>query len=758
MGARLSCPYSTDHVHWVWRWQGLVIAGIGLLAWFVYAINGDTTAAWVVLAALYVFLIAIAWVLAAGQRVLSRWIIYVFVSGIGGAVPIVADQIESHFADEEFFVLAQALALSIFWLLVWGAFRLVWNEQQHEPQYGLRVNRRGLAISLVLGALVGAGMTVQAYQRSFYPFETPPYTGISAENPFVCGQVAPDPQAFDGKEIFRRLLARVAANPNKGAPEYGMLALATGENHWAQSFRESLVREAGQALFTGPANSVKSSQYDAALRAYYYPRVKAAFPGLFTPAENARVQQWFESINRRAQTIEWVDLAYAAAFSKLPEGPYENQEIGAGLLALLEAEGISAPDLSVMNRDYLNRNRRGWETRFRNTDDALVYQPEWINNAFFQFLYTNQIKPGNVRLSFEWLLLQSLPDGSRLRYNHPVAVSLASVAYLGAHLQNDPRYVWLSGRALAALESQGGYLFAQPGIESAVDLVGYSPTQGSCLIYGDSGLPNQVGPLAPDKIVFRDGWSAEDTYLLLNLRFTGWHRYKATNTVTLLYQSAPLVTEELDSESFAWLPEGRSLFRDKRIPREHLNGLLIERVGVGAILYQLTGVGSPWAQDPPYYARVERFETGADVDVSTIVLEGWRGWHHRRIVYFYHHGPVVVVDDAQGPAGNRGALIWHIAGEGQTQGQRIQLRGGEHPAEMMLLSVGNGEIQVEKSRQQVVYSAPENGRLGTVTLFLMGEWMGAEAGITQDSGQPALRIALKERRITVPLLLGAVFK
>lgn len=80
-----------------------------------------------------------------------------------------------------------------------------------------------------------------------------------------------------------------------------------------------------------------------------------------------------------------------------------------------------------------------------------------------------------------------------------------------------------------------GYLFAQPAVEEPASLGGRSSTKGSCLLYSDLGLPNQKGPLAPDKIVFRDGWSPDVAYLLVNLRFTGWHRYKATGTVTLVY-------------------------------------------------------------------------------------------------------------------------------------------------------------------------------------------------------------------------------
>jgi hypothetical protein len=354
------------------------------------------------------------------------------------------------------------------------------------------------------------------------------------------------------------------------------------------------------------------------------------------------------------------------------------------------------------------------------------------------------------------LLLQTPPDGALLRYNHPGHLSMANVAYLGAYLLEDPRYVWLAGRALADAEIKSEYLFAQPGIEQPLSLTGCSPTQGSCLLYGDSGLPNQVGPLAPDKIILRDGWSSDSAYLLLNLRFTGWHRYKATNTVTLVYQDGPLAADALDSEPFAWLPVGRSAFRDKRIPRENLNGLLVERSGTSAVLYALTGIGGPWAQDPPYYAEVVTFETGEELDWVHTRLAHWRGWQHDRWIYLYHGGgPIVVVDEAKGPAGNQAALTWHLDGEGPAKGRRIRLRGGDEPAEVLLTPIGlEGRLEIREGEgsdlgQRVVYYSPTNGRLRVVTLFLLGHWADAEAGTDADKG--TLWIAKGTTRVTLPL-------
>ena len=118
--------------------------------------------------------------------------------------------------------------------------------------------------------------------------------------------------------------------------------------------------------------------------------------------------------------------------------------------------------------------------------------------------------------------------------------------------------------------------------------------------------------------------------------------------------------EDIFRRASGWLPEGRSLFRDKRIPRENLNGLVIKKGRTGFGLFWLTGLGGPWAQDPPAYAQVEQFETGALLDTCTTSLKDWHGWHHRRKVLFYREGPVVIVDQAQGPADQEGALRWHI--------------------------------------------------------------------------------------------------
>jgi hypothetical protein len=738
----------------------LLALGIGVGAALLYTVQGTTWTAWLVLGVLYLLLLGLHRGLTSNGNTSWRWGIRGLLVVLGGLIPVAIVQIESHFAEEEFFVALQALVMTIFCALLLVTQRLLLRKEPTPTRSRLSLDRRWTGLLLFLLTLIGLGVTVRAYQHSFYPAEAPAYKGISPESPFMCGHVSPNPDSYDGTEVFQRILARVEANPHPRPPEYGMLALGTGEYRWAEAFRQSILEEATAGRFTEPTGSIKWFQYAAALRAYYLPRVRASFPDLFSTDDWRQLQSWFAAINRRALTVEPVDWMYGLAFSKWPEGPYENQENGAGLLALLEAGDLAAPDLSPANRDYLERNQRGWLTRFRNTDDAFIYQHEWIHNAYFQSLYTGPLPEENTRPSFEWLLLQALPDGAPLRYNHPAYPSLAGIAYLGAHLLDDPRYIWLAGRALDYAEEQDAYLYAQPGVEQPLGLAGQSPTQGSCLLYGDSGLPNQEGPLAPDKIVFRDGWLKDSSYLLLNLRFSGWHRYKATSSVTLVHQGMPLASDALEGKPSRWLPEGRSLFRDKRIPRENLNGLLFTRRGMSAALYHLNGIGGPWAQDPPYYAEVLAFETGDERDWSHTRLADWHGWQHDRWIYSYHdQGPLIVVDAAIGPPQGQAALAWHLAADGTVEGQRIKLRSAGQPAEVLLLAADQDATASAMpitlnggTGRDVVYYAPTEGQAKMITVLLVGDWLGARTGIDKE-GQ-VLRITQGDTVITLPLPSG----
>ena len=587
------------------RQAWLVIGLIGTTALTgLYVVGHTALTAWMLIIAAYALLVWLDRTVGSilFRRRLGRWITRSILAMAGGFLPGVVSQIESRFADEEFFVAVQGIELAGFCLLFLAAQAYAHRNQGEAEK---PTHKHAVAVSGFVAAMIGLGVWGGvAYQNSFYTSDVPGYPGVTGAYPSLCGQVMPDPGQPSGQDVYQRLLTHIEANPRQGVPELGMLALGTGELEWADAFRDAIMAEARDRRFAEPDDLGKFAQRQAALRAYYASQVRAAFPDLFSGEDWEALRAWFAAINGRALTVEPVDWLYAVAFSKRPEGPYENQENGAGLLAILEAGGLSPPDLSPINQDYLERNRGGWTQRFHNTDDVFFYQSEWITNAYYQSLYWQENGDPdsgalNRQLSSEWMLLQALPDGAPLSYNHPARPLPAGTAYLAATMEHDPQFVWWAGRMLDWATANGAALYAQPGVENAVNLQGMSPTAGSCLIYSDSGLPNQPGPLAPDKIVFRDGWTPDAAYMLLNLRFSGWHRYKATNGVVLLYQDGPIVVEKSNGDSFSWLPTGRQLFRDKRVPRENLNGLLIPRTGWAQVVHRLTGIGSDWAQDPP---------------------------------------------------------------------------------------------------------------------------------------------------------------
>ncbi|NUM45628.1 MAG: heparinase II/III family protein [Anaerolineales bacterium] len=726
---------------------GWGVVAVGLVCGGAYAWNQTTFAAWGLVGSGFVLGLGLPF--AVGYPTGRRWAVWGAFAGVAVGVPVALELHETHFAEEEFFIAVEMLILTGFWglLSVAATFK--------RPVSAPGRAYRWLAGLLIVEAL-GALWVARAYQRSFYPLTAPTFPGISAETPFVCGEVPPSETVYAGDAVFQALLARVERNPEKNVLDYALLAVGTGNPVWAADFRVSLLAEAEAGQFTHPANSVKYSQYLAGQRAYVYLTVRAAFPDLFSPADQQLLEAWFWAINRRAQTTEWIDVFYALALGQLPAGPYENQETGAGLLALLETGGLAAPELAAKNQAYLAENPRGWLARFRVTDDAAVYQPEWIANAWHQSQYAPSPDPATMRQSFDWLLRLALPDGAPLRINHLGAATVEKYALLGAALLDDGEYVWLAGRAGAWLDAQGSFSGVVPGMDLAPLQTGVSPTVGSCLLYGDSGLPTQVGPLAPDKLVFRSGWEPDDLYLLINLRFTGWHRYKATNSVTMLYQEGALVFEDLSGGTSRWLPEGRSQFRDRRIPRENLNGLLIPRTGMSAVLWTLTGFGSPWAQDPPYYAEVTQFEQAPGLDVSTSVIANWRGWRHARTVYFFHEGVVVIVDDAQGPANGDARLGWHLTGGITPDSERLAL-GAQTPARaeavFLPLSAGSSSAFVpvsgEPNHVQALYLSPADGHLRTATVFLTQDWVGAwvtrtETGVQIMQGDQILEVILDE--------------
>jgi hypothetical protein len=739
LAARWSRPARLPGGAWRVPRAGLVIGAAGAAAAAVAALTQGATAAVIAIAGLWSGTLAAAVRGRPGRRATTAARV-ILLAASAGTLPMIAVEIESQFAHEELFVAGEAVLLALSWLCLLAALR-AGSAEAAGSDSGIRLDPRPLGLAAFLGGLLAFGAAVARYQASFFDPSPPGFPGVSDRAPFLCGRAAPDPETFEGRAVFEELLARVGANPRAGVAEDGMLALASTDRARAGAFRSRLLDEVARELFSR-GGETKYWQFEASLRAYYYPRVRDAFPGLFSAEDERRVAAWFAAINRRALSPGLDDAIYALAFRKSPEGPYENQENGAGLLALLEAGGLAAPELAARNRAYLDRVRRGWETRFRNNDDSYGYQPEWIDNAYYQSLRSGRLPLDAARRSFEWLLLQAEPGGRPPDYNAAVPPMLPGSVYLGALLTRDPTLLWLAGRSVRAFERAALPVPAQPGAERALDATGVSPTAGSCLLFADSGLPNRVGPLAPDKVILRDGWSESSLYLLLNLRFSGWHRYRATNAIVRVVARGETLAEERGGDVNPLLPLERRLFRDKRIPRENLNALLVEPTGFAAALERLSGFGGPWAQDPPHFARVESFETGGDADASTTAVSGWRGWTHRRRAALSPGGPIVVVDDAEGPRGRRSALAWHL--RGVPAGDRYRL-GAAGEAELVLLSLGDRGDTVEISaapplRLDLLYRPAGPGRARVASVFLTGRWRGAGVRVRAEGREHALEI------------------
>jgi hypothetical protein len=748
----LGRPTPVGPGRWRLPWASIMLLAGLVVAAVLYALSASALAAWWLTLTIWVvahWLLRLSVERAGEERhtpsarsASLRFVLAALLAGLVGASMVALEQLEGGFGEEEFFSALSAVVLATAWLLTLPALRSL--SRRIEPLPGgavLPLHRGWLGAGVAVLALGGGFITLRAYQASFFP-APPPFEGISAPQPVRCEQLPPPTTTYDGPAVYTRLLALVEAHPLKGAPEYAMLALGTGQETWAAQFREQLLAEAVAERFSGPANSVKYGQYEAAQRAYYFDRVSAAFPALFSADDRAALRVWFAAINRRALTVEWVDWLYALAFDERPFGPYVNQEAGAGLLAVLEATGLADPELSARNRAFLAQAERGWAARWRNSDDTYYYQSEWILSAFYQSLLADDAPGEQVRRSFEWLRLQATPDGRPVDYNFPYAVSADTIFYLGATLLDDPRLLWASGLAATSRARVFPYAAAMPGADGGLSLTAAPPSEGSCLLYGDTGTPTRPGPLGPDKLVFRTGWAPDATYLLLNLRFTGWHRYKATNTVSLLYSGGDLVADQLEGRTFSWLPRGRSAFRDKRIPRENLSGLLVARSGMSAVRHTLAAIDGPWAQDPPPFARVERFATGTPCDTSVTTIDAWRGWSHRRSISFCAGEPTVIADEALGRPGGAAALAWNLAAPAVPGDGRVRLSDN---AELALVPLDAATLAGDPStlgeggytRLLISNSGP---RLRALAVLLTGPWVGAELTLDESSASPTLRI------------------
>ena len=99
------------------------------------------------------------------------------------------------------------------------------------------------------------------------------------------------------------------------------------------------------------------------------------------------------------------------------------------------------------------------------------------------------------------------------------------------------------------------------------------------------------------------------------------------------------------------------------------------------------------------------------------------------------------------------------AAEQVGNGWRLRLRGGEQPAEFVLLSLdgGMGYLEVApdtmlQGQQGALYRAPRGGTLRALSVFLLGDWVGAK--VRWDAARQEMRIGSGPTELVLPLEVG----
>jgi len=492
-------------------------------------------------------------------------------------------------------------------------------------------------------------------------------------------------------------------------------------------FKEMLLDEASNKKFVGISNSVKAWQFQAMHRAYYYDLIMEKNNDFFTTLEKELILDWFKEINEHTYEITWVSYAYGFINKKLPEGPYENQEIGIGLLSVLsEILKEKYPELAKRNLEYVEKYGIGWKYNFRNPDDQIVYaQQAWQKNAFMMAKYGGHeeyLRGENSKASFEWVMLQWPPNGMAPAYDVPVDWTPFDTMILGSYLHDDGRYLWVAEKMLEdELENEDRKIDLILGLENFENIPNVQkPDTGSCYIEGTIGIGLQPKGLMPDKIVIRDGWDEDSLYALLNMRFSGWHSYKATNSFVSIMYGEPFVVEKMDLERHDWLPKGKADHRDKKIDRTELNGFIMETKGLEEIVNKITGHGSSWHQDPPKFAEKSFMYTTENADFIKTKMSNWHGWDHNRISILVKDGYLVVFDNAKGNDSRTIGITWNLKGNATLSPNSIRL-----VQEPYAVNVHYPHID-ENNSIKIIKATDENNPAGSIhdpdlTLFILAE-------------------------------------
>lgn len=316
-------------------------------------------------------------------------------------------------------------------------------------------------------------------------------------------------------------VAGLLAEQSPRGPRLATLALLTGERAWAEAFKAQLLQQVEASAFTGPEHSMKIGQHGAMYAAFFFRALEPAFPGLISASETTAIRTWFGKILAGIFRTGWVDYLYAIPFRIHPNGPYLNQEVGAGAVAaLFDVAQVEDPVVREQAKAYLNDQSIGWRRNFRNQDDTPTYQNLWMSSAFSLFRHADGSKLGaapGLAPAVEWIKTQIPAAAFPLNYGYPAPERPLDVLALGAFVLRDGESKWLLDRQLDALTRRGEKLSGGASAfwlwDDSVQAV--PPPAVSMLLYGPSGYTFRPGALVPDKVVFRAAnGSAEGTHEL----------------------------------------------------------------------------------------------------------------------------------------------------------------------------------------------------------------------------------------------------
>ncbi len=660
---------------------------ITALAWIALVLFGDgiipaTICAGIILVAM-LRLGGLGAVLPLGEiRTARRQFIGVMLgAGLAGAFIALAGFWRASFSTDIGFLALEIVMLTAAFAVI-GTLTFVGSLVSHatlEDGALTKFTDQSLFAVLILTLIIGvSAATVYQYWTRLGVFDEPLSPATFATSPLQCESILS--HSISGDETLEdSLVSHISSHHSDSFSGIATIALVTGESAELDSLRTLLLEDVRQGKYLNPGGSVKIWQYQAAIRAYYYHRISSEHPNLFSSSERDEIVDWFREIYEAAKSITLADFYYAATTADLPKGPYKNQEIGPGLFAVLSVVlAESHPEIAESASDYAREHGQGWSSTFRNPDDGIVYHDTiWLVNAYFleSFLEgENEDNDSNRELAFEWLLAQLSPTDHTVAYNTNEVYAPFDTFILGAYLEQDGVYSWAAQRALSESYHRSD---RDPivGAAFATEVPApRTPDIGSCLLLGSSGLVDQAGQLEPDKVVLRSGWSEDDFYALTNLRFAGWHAYPGTNTITNISANGhTFVGEAIESRPRSWLPRAVATIRDRRIPRNTLNGIQYERTGLEALTRSITGFGTRWYNDPPQYAEVRSHSFTESSDFVHTAINDWHGHDSERIQFLIGDDVYIVADKVDG-INTAAGVTWNLKGGLSVADNHVTLR------------------------------------------------------------------------------------